>query len=32
MASSILVNQAEPGTALHVVLNWPLLLRKQAAQ
>jgi hypothetical protein len=28
----ILVDQAEPTTALDVVLNWPLLLRKQAAQ
>jgi hypothetical protein len=28
----ILVNQAEPNGALDVVLNWPLLLRKQAAQ
>jgi hypothetical protein len=28
----ILVNQAEPNTALDVVLNWPSLLRRQAAQ
>jgi len=27
-----LVHQAEPNTTLDVVLNWPLLLRKQAAQ
>jgi serine/threonine protein kinase len=28
----ILVNQAQQSTELHVVMNWPLLLRKQAAQ
>ena len=28
----ILVNQAEPTTQLDVLLNWPLLLRGQAAQ
>lgn len=28
----ILVDQAEPDTAIDVVLNWPLLLRKQVAQ
>jgi hypothetical protein len=28
----ILVNQVEPNTQLDVVMNWPLLLRKQAAQ
>jgi Tol biopolymer transport system component len=28
----ILVNQAQPNTQLDVVLNWPLLLRKQTAQ
>jgi hypothetical protein len=27
-----LVNQAEPGGALDVVLNWPALLRRQATQ
>jgi serine/threonine protein kinase len=28
----ILVNQAEQNAEIHAVLNWPLLLRKQAAQ
>ena len=28
----ILVNQAKQNTELDVVVNWPLLLRKQAAQ
>ena len=28
----ILVNQAKQNTELHVVVNWPLLLRRQAAQ
>jgi hypothetical protein len=28
----ILVNQAEQNTEIHAVLNWPLLLRGQAAQ
>ena len=27
-----LVHQAEPGTAIDVVLNWPAMLRRQAAQ
>ena len=28
----ILVNQAEQNSELHVVVNWPLLLKRQAAQ
>jgi hypothetical protein len=28
----ILVNQAQPNTELDVVVNWPLLLQRQAAQ
>jgi hypothetical protein len=28
----ILVNQAKQNTELHVVVNWPLMLRGQAAQ
>jgi hypothetical protein len=28
----ILVNQADQNQELHLVMNWPLLLRKQAAQ